>query len=405
MKTVLITDGNQRKSLVAARAFGRAGWRVLVAEETAWQMTRFSRYAGRWLVSPSARDPERYGRWLVAAADRAGADLVLPMDDGSMAAAVACASALGDRVLVPGREQWEVARDKGRTQELARRTGVPAPAGGPAPELAAAAAIAGEVGYPVVIQARQESGGRGLAFVDSPADLPEAYRRVAAVDPAPLVKRRLVGGTFWDVCLIYDRAGAVRSAFVQRELRHFPLHGGTSTLQESVERPDLIELATRLLAPLGWTGVAEVEFLQTPDGRPWLMEINPRFWASVGLAVDCGVNFPLLTAALAAGEGATAGAGTPGVTAEAGAAGLRAVPGQAPYPVGRRCRWLLPGDILHYLANPERSRMEPSFWRTYDYRTRDDICSRDDPGAAFGFAVAALRQSVSIEAWRMLMRW
>jgi hypothetical protein len=72
------------------------------------------------------------------------------------------------------------------------------------------------------------------------------------------------------------------------------------------------------------------------------------------------------------------------------------------YPAGQRCRWLLPGDILHYLTNPDRARMEPSFWRP---GARDDTWSRDDPGPVFGFIVAALRQSLSPAAWRMLFRW
>lgn len=32
------------------------------------------------------------------------------------------------------------------------------------------------------------------------------------------------------------------------------------------------------------------------DGRPKLMEINPRFWGSLELAVRSGVNFPSLYA-------------------------------------------------------------------------------------------------------------
>lgn len=428
MDTVLITDGNQRKALVAARALGAAGWRVLVAEETAWQMTRFSRYVAGALKSPSPRDTARYAAWLVETAGRESLDLVLPMDDGSTAAAVQIAAQAAaqaaqtpaqaaaqvaaqtpaqrpgqamaqwqSRLLVPTPKQWAVASDKACTLELAGSAGVPAPPGGVAPDLATARALAAEVGYPVVVRARRESGGRGLAFVSDPADLPTAFQRIRARDPAPLVQRQVPPGTLWDVCLLYDRTSTVRAAFVQRELRHFPLRGGTSTLQESAWRPDLVDLAIRLLAPLGWTGPVEVEFMADAEsGQIWLMEINPRFWASLALAVQCGVNFPLLVATLARG-GSVPPVRLPGISGH---------PTEHPsYPSGRRCRWLLPGDLLHYLANPERKRMAPSFWRTYDHRTRDDIWSADDPAPVLGFTVAALGQIFSPAAWRMLMRW
>jgi predicted ATP-grasp superfamily ATP-dependent carboligase len=45
---------------------------------------------------------------------------------------------------------------------------------------------------------------------------------------------------------------------------------------------------------VGWHGVAMVEFRITPDGTPYLMEINTRFWGSLQLAVNAGVDFPWL---------------------------------------------------------------------------------------------------------------
>ena len=32
------------------------------------------------------------------------------------------------------------------------------------------------------------------------------------------------------------------------------------------------------------------------------------------------------------------------------------------YPEGVRCRWFLPGDILHFIFNPKRFHLEPSFF-------------------------------------------
>jgi biotin carboxylase len=342
-------------------------------------MTRFSRYVRRSLVSPPASDIDRYGDWLVAAA--ADVDLVLPMDDGSMAAAVARAPELGAKVLIPGVDAWRTAREKDLSIRAARLAGLPVPAGAPAPDLGAARAIAAEVGYPVIVHARRESGGRGLAFVPDEGALPEAYERISRRDPAPLVMQQVPHGTMWSACLLYDREHRLRASFVQKQVRSFPVRGGASVLQESAHRPDLVFMADRLLSRLGWVGIAEVEFLQEPNGGPsWFMEVNPRFWASVAAAIQAGVDFPVLMAALAQNDNFD----------------------PPTYAAGQRCRWLLPGDILHFLTNPDRARMEPSFWRP---GARDDTWSRDDPGPVFGFIVAALRQSLSPAAWRMLFRW
>jgi predicted ATP-grasp superfamily ATP-dependent carboligase len=57
-----------------------------------------------------------------------------------------------------------------------------------------------------------------------------------------------------------------------------------------------------LLEKAGWHGVAMVEFKVTREGAPFLMEINTRFWGSLQLAIDAGVDFPLLLYRLACDE-------------------------------------------------------------------------------------------------------
>jgi len=68
-----------------------------------------------------------------------------------------------------------------------------------------------------------------------------------------------------------------------------------------------------------------VEFKVTAAGLPYVIEVNGRFWGSLQLAVDCGIDFPLFNYLLASSR-----------------------PFNAPesYPIGRRSRWLL-GDLDH----------------------------------------------------------
>ena len=49
-----------------------------------------------------------------------------------------------------------------------------------------------------------------------------------------------------------------------------------------------------LLKALNYTGVCEIEFINDPrDNRYKLIEINARTWLWVGLAIKCGINYPL----------------------------------------------------------------------------------------------------------------
>jgi hypothetical protein len=102
------------------------------------------------------------------------------------------------------------------------------------------------------------------------------------------------------------------------------------------------EYATRLLDELGWHGVAMVEFKRdVRDAVPKLMEINGRFWGSLQLAVDAGVNFPALLV-----EGVRRSEFGP----------------QAPYRIGLQNRWLW-GDVdallLRLFTRSTGARMMP----------------------------------------------
>jgi predicted ATP-grasp superfamily ATP-dependent carboligase len=144
----------------------------------------------------------------------------------------------------------------------------------------------------------------------------------------------------------------------------YPVQGGPSTLREGVEHPQIMELGLSLFKSLNWAGVGMVEFKVDPrDGIPKLMELNPRFWGSLQLAIVSGVDFPYLILRMARGESFEPI--------------LR-------YNVGKRCRWLLLGDILHFLNNPNRFHLHPSFFHFFDPSTSYDIISKDDPLALLG---------------------
>ena len=54
------------------------------------------------------------------------------------------------------------------------------------------------------------------------------------------------------------------------------------------------------------------------------------------------------------------------------------------------CRWLIPGDLLHFLSNPNRMKLEPSFFRFRDENLSYDICSWDDFGPLVGRLLAMI---------------
>jgi predicted ATP-grasp superfamily ATP-dependent carboligase len=99
---------------------------------------------------------------------------------------------------------------------------------------------------------------------------------------------------------VVAREGRVLAAVAHRRVREYPAGGGPSALCESVRDARLEGYAEAMIRELGWTGPAMVEFKKDDDFR--LMEVNPRLWGSLPLAVAAGVNVPDLVCRLARGE-------------------------------------------------------------------------------------------------------
>lgn len=381
---VLLTDAQQRKTLAAIRSLGKRGIEVVAAEETRWATSLFSRYCGHRLVSPNPiRRPEDYFKWLEATMRKYPCDVFFPMDDGSMEVAVRYKRQLENycRLPIPEEDSYFKASDKALATMIALKAGLDCPKTSVLNNLDELDRVASSLRFPVIIKPRKSSGSRGIVLVLRKEDLSSHYLRVHREYPFPLIQEYIRAGEKYDVCLLFDYSSQLKAFFVQREVRCFPLERGPSTVQESVWRPDLVEKAACLMKRLNWRGVAEVEFIVDPgDGRVVFMEINPRFWGSLHTAVLAGVDFPWLLYRLAMDGGK--------------------VEEVCRYTVGVKCRWLLPGDILHFICNQNRFAMDPPFFASTGSGLNDDIVSLEDPLPALGFFLACMRYLLDPGMWK-----
>jgi predicted ATP-grasp superfamily ATP-dependent carboligase len=218
---------------------------------------------------------------------------------------------------------------------------------------------------------------RGVAvrYANGAASLQAILNSTAAESFPLLVQERIVGPGVGVFLLLWE--GQEIAAFSHLRLREKPPGGGVSVYAESIAPdPGLVARSRELLLSLGFEGVAMVEYkVDQATGVPYLMEVNGRFWGSLQLAIDAGVDFPQLLIS-------TAIDGT--------------IPSRPSPTIGVRNRWWW-GDVDHLLARLRRSAEElglpanaPSRWativnfiRSSGPANRDQILRMDDPRPAF----------------------
>ena len=114
-------------------------------------------------------------------------------------------------------------------------------------------------------------------------------------------------------------------------------------------------MSQKLMDHLGWHGPAQVEWIRdTRDGNYKLLEINPRFWGTLELSMDAGLNFAELAVRMLAGE---------------------KLDEYFSYSVGEKHRWAFPEELISVFGH-KRHRVS----RLMEYIDPSDLC---DPTCHF----------------------
>lgn len=391
--TVLITDGEERAALAITRSLGRAGYRVCICSSRAHSLAGSSRYAReRARVPEPLAEPERYLDALVELVGRWGVDTLIPVTEPALLAILGARDHF-PRVDIPfaGYESFRSISDKREVLARAERVGIAVPrqwvlgSAGELTELLASAALE----YPLVLKPSRSVGGAagervklGVSYADGAAELRELVETLPLAAFPLLLQQRIRGPGLGIFLLV--REGKVVARFAHRRLREKPPSGGVSVYSESVcLDPTLFARSAALLREFDWNGPAMIEYkLDSATGVPYLMEINGRFWGSLQLAIDAGVDFPLLLL---------------DPTRQAGAPPC--------YQTGVRLRWWL-GDLDHLLirlrhptaappiASSVGARWRPvlEFLRTgFGAGTRNEVFRLTDPLPALREALDWLR--------------
>jgi acetyl-CoA carboxylase biotin carboxylase subunit len=235
--------------------------------------------AGRSYLDPAA---------VVRAARAVDADAVHPgygflSENPSLA--LACEAA-GIVFVGPAVESLHAVGDKLTARSHALAAGLPVVPGGEAVDLAGAQAVAGEVGYPLLVKAVGGGGGRGMKRVNGPDELAHtldlAVSEAAAAfgDPRVYLERFVSSGRHVEVQVLGDGSRAValgdRDCSVQRRYQKLFEEAPAPLLADGL-RAEMAAAALALAEHLHYRGLGTVELLVDRErGSFYFLEMNAR---------------------------------------------------------------------------------------------------------------------------------
>ncbi len=299
---VLILDANQRSALAATRSLGQKALWVTTADESSQTLAGASKYASASAVYRSPfNTPRLFLDDVVQIVTEHSIDFVLPMTEASTYVLLANRDRLPGHVKLPFPTEHQVHKlaNKCELTQLAQSLGFPVPGSLFFDSSQAFFANPPEIReFPVVLKPALSKIlltdriiSTSVIVVQSRESLEAALEKPQFKDH-PFMIQDFITGEGQGVFTLF-RAGRPMCFFAHRRLREKPPEGGVSVLSESRHIDARMQaIATSLLESAQWDGVAMVEFKVSHDGVPYIMEVNPRFWGSLQLAIDSGVDFP-----------------------------------------------------------------------------------------------------------------
>jgi len=379
----LVLDGYGRQCLPFMRSLKRAGHYVDVVCPHRFCEGYFSRYPDKRLIWPNIYEEEEgFYLCLLDYLKTNQCDVILPLGD-----VTAHLVSLHKRELseftampVPDYDIFMQAADKSQTMQFCMANAIPCPQTYDT-EKESLEAIISKVPFPVMVKPGRGIGAIGLHRLNSPDELKKHYPAIRE-KYGPLIIQEFIPltETQFQAEAFCDADSRMKVCIVIAKPRFFPVTGGTSTCNITIDRPDIVENVRRLLEGIKWIGAADVDLILDPrDNVPKILEINPRVTAGIKIGFEAGIDYADLQLRLALGKN---------------------IPTIKDYKLGIVLRNLCL-DILWYLYSDKsaRRKTKPPFWQFFGKNIKYQTLRVDDPFPLVGFILGNLIKYTKSGSW------
>lgn len=368
---VLLTDGSGRQTMTIMRGLKEIGCKVSVLCGTKKSICAVSKFPDEKIVDPRAECGHKdYVPFLLSLVSSGEYDVIFPIgeiatnkiteneEEFKKYVKLACAP----------RSAYQNAFNKQKTYETALRLGIPC----------AHTRMDGQsvndylktAHFPVIVKPRQGMGSIGFHKFNTEKDFREALEK-KVFEPDEYIIQEFVEfekrrGTY----IMMDQHSEMKSSLASEVIRWYPIDAGTSVVSMSIDDPEIIEYAGKLLKELGWQGYANVGFMMDKrTNTPKLLEINGRIPAPVKLTAICGINVAKQLIEMAYDEEVSY------------------------YPPNTKFGMMArhtQADLMWFIKSPNRFKAKPSWfsWKN----TTDLVFWKDDPRPFFMYTLSGISQ-------------
>lgn len=354
MEKVLILDGGAAHAMAIAECLKKSGYMVGVICDSKNEYGFHTKFADERYIGPDSHD-KGYVAFMLKFLKENHFDVLIPTSD----ATAEFMSFHKDEllkltgVLMPSRNIFEKGYDKNQLMRVCKDNGFPHPLtidiSNAEKSLGKDEILADIEGlrtfpYPGLLKPNLTSGGRGMTLVNSLEEFLRVYPSIHEQYGDCHLQRFIPqGGRQIKVQIMTDEQGNMAYSSVIWKQRYYPVNGGSSCCNETIENKQITNVCSLVLKSIGWIGFADFDLIEDPNTNELLiMEINPRIPACVRSAFKSGMDYATMIADMTLGKP------------------LR----KYHYESGKRLRHL-GFDVLWFIKSPNRFKCYPSWFKFF----------------------------------------
>ena len=303
----LVLSGETPSACAVVRSLHAVGFEVAVLAEAWYSPAGLSRWCAQKRVAGEWKPAE-----LGTLVDEIAPDVVVPVTEGDLLRLAPARERVERRarVVAPSAQAIDEATDKTVTSRVAEALGIAVP---PQRVIASRETRVDDTPapFPLIVKPARSRvlrpdgtvWGATARYVGDLGALRVAHAELAAAGVDTIVQQPVAGVPIL-VSVLVREDGLPSLVFAHRRVREARPEGGPSACAVSVApEPSIVDPAVGLARAMGLAGVpAQFEFRVPAGAPPFLLDVNPRPWGTLGLALDCGVNFYGLAARHALGD-------------------------------------------------------------------------------------------------------
>jgi predicted ATP-grasp superfamily ATP-dependent carboligase len=299
---VLLTGSSWKIGIAAAYSLTQKGLTVVGTDEHKLPFNIHSRHlSAHYIHAPFSED--KYLEDILAIIKKENPDVLLPLGGTKQISLNKNMIEKYVNVLVPDYECYIMAYHKQQTYKICKEAGIAMPHRYSYDE---ASKVLRDRKTKLVIKPDFDIGGATrLSIVSTVKQLDIAIKYIEDIPCKYVIEEYIPGSsTMRAVQILFDKKNKVLEYFILKKIRQWPATGGITAYAESTNENNLLEFVMPFFELCRWEGPVEVELIiDERDGRPKLIEVNPRFPGSISFAIQCGINFPFITCMAAINKG------------------------------------------------------------------------------------------------------